>query len=163
MSTRGCVIALLLAAPVIGVAQQQPGQVCARLAGCATSNVKTEKQGNCLLIKRKGYAEGLRIEEARVKGFNAGPPALENVMSIALEPTDQDRQMGIAVILLTVDGSDPISSCNRIAGERSSCHFVDAALAAAGFSVRTIGESSAEPQAVLARGKSYWASVSACK
>jgi hypothetical protein len=105
--------------------------------GCATSNLSMERQGACSVLRQ--------------------------VFSIALEPTEQDKDAGIVAMMLDLDTNAAAESCQPMLNERISCHFRDGSLSAAGFTFRSIGESRADPQTVLVRSKSYWSSVSACQ
>lgn len=133
------------------------------ISGCATSNLSSERQGDCSVLKQAGYSVPIRVEASRVKSLNAGPPAMKHVLSIALEPTNQDKEAGIAAMYLDLDGAAAVEACQRILNDKNSCVFRDGSLATSGFSFRAIGESRAEPQMVLARSKAYWSLVSACK
>jgi hypothetical protein len=131
--------------------------------GCATSNLSMERQGACSVLRQAGYSATVRVETSRVKWLNAGPPAMKIVFSIALEPTEQDKDAGIVAMMLDLDTNAAAESCQPMLNERISCHFRDGSLSAAGFTFRSIGESRADPQTVLVRSKSYWSSVSACQ
>ncbi|MGM9482544.1 hypothetical protein ACS5PN_15235 [Roseateles sp. NT4] len=132
-------------------------------SGCATKNLSVEQRGSCSILKQAGYSASVRIEASSIKWLNAGPSAMTRVSSIALAPSDQDKEAGIVAMYLDLDSTAVVESCQRILADKSSCVFRDGSLVASGFSFRAVGESRAEPQAVLARSKVYWSMVSACK
>lgn len=70
-----------------------------------------EREGAGSVLKRAGYCAPIRVEAFRIKWLNAGPPAMKNVFSIALEPTSQDRSAGIVALYLDLRATDAVEPC----------------------------------------------------